>query len=327
MTSHAALAQPLNDTSRALLAKIALLPGSAPEFAYDIPMRRQGMRDVNAIYGPDDAQWSALCEQITVHELAIELAGRTLRARLYEPTQALRAASPAGDTLMVYFHGGGWVVGDLDSSHHSAAFMARALGAPLLSVEYRKAPEHPYPLPVEDAIDSFDWAWRRLSTNGLQTLRIALSGDSAGGHLAAMVMHARAAQVAGALLWYPVTDVPRDTPSYLERGAGPGLTSAGMRWFWDVFMADQPLISASLLAHAWAGQPPKTVITAAWHDPLFDEAERYADALKAAGARVDFLPAYDMAHGYLRQCWSNPRAGAHVSQAIEQLKNILTIQG
>lgn len=140
-------------------------------------------------------------------------------------------------------------------------------------------------------------------------------------------MQARAAQVAAALLWYPVTDAPRDTPSYVERGTGPGLTAAGMRWFWDVFMAGELPISASLLTHAWAAQPPKTVITAAWHDPLFDEAERYADALKAAGTRADFVPAYDMAHGYLRQCWRNPRAGTHVKQAVDQLKNILTIQG
>jgi acetyl esterase len=327
MASHPLQGQPLNDTSQALMARAALLPGNAPQFRDNVAVRRQTILDAESIYGPQPADWAALQTEVSIREMHIELPGRMLRARLYEPSSTLRAASPAGDTLVVYFHGGGWVIGDLDSSHYGAGFMARELGAPVLSVEYRKAPECPYPLPVHDAIESFDWARVWMPAGNLGLKRLALCGDSAGAHLAGLVMHARTAQVAAALLWYPVADAPQDSPSYTERGSGPGLTSDSMRWFWSVFMAGQEASQASLLDQSWPQSPPPTVITAAWHDPLFDEAVRYADALQAAGGSVDFCPALDMAHGYLRQCWRNPAAADHVKHAIAALKKTLAPLG
>jgi acetyl esterase len=261
---------------------------------------------------------------VVSQSLEIALPGRSLPARLYEPAQI------TSDTLLVYFHGGGWVLSDLDTHHQSSQFLAQHLGLRLLSVQYRKAPECPFPAPCDDASQALAWAQARLASWGCQ--RVAVSGDSAGGHLAAVAMHTQPG-VAGALLFYPVTDVQFDGASYCQRGAGPGLTKQAMIWYWQQFL--NPALPASQwpasddaravpMRQIWQTPPPPTVISAAWHDPLYDDSQRYAQHLAQAGGKVLLQSAPDMPHGFVRHVFASPSARAHVLAAVHAFRALLT---
>jgi acetyl esterase len=253
--------------------------------------------------------------------LHIPLPGRSLPARLYQAA----ADAPHADVLCVFFHGGGWVAGDLHTHDHACQFLAQHLGCTLLSVEYRKSPEHRFPAPCDDAADALAWAHAQCAQWGCT--RVLLCGDSAGGHLAAHAMHAQpAVPVAAALLIYPVADMQFDNTSYTERGSGPGLMKAGMLWFWEQFLgSDTPVDDprAVLMRQVWASPPPPTVVAVAWHDPLHDEGVAYAALLEKSGGQVVLQTAPDMAHGYLRQCWVNDSARAHLLAAIASVRVML----
>ncbi len=262
---------------------------------------------------------------VAYQALSIELPGRSLPARLYEPVAL------SSDTLLVHFHGGGWVLSDLETHHQSSQFLAQHLGMKLLSVQYRKAPEHAFPAPCEDAEQALAWAHSRLAAWGCQ--RLAVSGDSAGGHLAAVAMHSQPdIPVVGALLFYPVTDMQFAGRSYSERGAGPGLTREGMIWYWQQFLsplqpADQ--LPASLDSRAvpvlqlWKSAPPPTVILAAWHDPLYDDSLCYAQHLAQSGGKVIMQSAPDMAHGFVRHVFASNSARAHVLAAVHAFRGLI----
>lgn len=261
---------------------------------------------------------------VASQSLEIVLPGRSLPARLYEPVQT------SSDTLLVYFHGGGWVLSDLDTHHQSSQFLAQHLGMKLLSVQYRKAPEHSFPAPCDDAEQALAWAQARLASWGCQ--RVAVSGDSAGGHLAAVAMHTQPG-VAGALLFYPVTDVQFDGASYTQRGAGPGLTKDAMIWYWQQFL--NPTLPASQLPASedaravpmrqiWQTPAPPTVISAAWHDPLYDDSLRYAQHLVQFGGKVLLHSAPDMPHGFVRHVFASSSARAHVLAAVHAFRALLS---
>jgi acetyl esterase len=212
--------------------------------------------------------------------------------RVYRPRDGTRAA-------LVYYHGGGWVLGGLESHDRLCRALAARSGATVVAVDYRLAPEHPYPAAVEDAWTATRWA-------GVRFPRLAVGGDSAGGQLAAAV--ARRARDAGLpvalqVLVYPVTDHGADTPSSRECTEGPAFTTEQMRWFWDQYLPDpsraadpdcSPLRAADL-----AGLAPALVLTAEY-DPLRDEGEDYARRLDAAGVPVT-LSRYDgLIHGFIR---------------------------
>ena len=251
----------------------------------------------------------------------IPLSGRSLPARLYQAA----ADAPHADVLCVFFHGGGWVAGDLTTHDHACQFLAQHLGCSLLSVQYRKSPEHRFPAPCDDAVDAFAWAHANLAQWGCT--RMLLCGDSAGGHLAAHAMHTHPAlPVAAAWLIYPVADMQFGNTSYTERGNGPGLMKAGMMWFWEQFLGsieptDDP--RAVLMRQVWTSKSPPTVVSVAWHDPLHDEGVDYAALLEKAGGQVTLHTAPDMAHGYLRQCWVNDSARGHLLAAIESVRVLL----
>jgi acetyl esterase len=260
---------------------------------------------------------------VASQSLEIVLPGRSLPARLYEPAQI------TSDTLLVYFHGGGWVLSDLDTHHQSSQFLAQHLGMKLLSVQYRKAPECSFPAPCDDAEQALAWAQARLASWGCP--RVAVSGDSAGGHLAAVAMHMQPG-VAGALLFYPVTDVQFDGASYQTRGAGPGLTKDAMVWYWQQFL--NPALPASQLPSSndaravpmrqiWQTPPPPTVISAAWHDPLYDDSQRYAQHLAQAGGKVLLHSAPDMPHGFVRHVFASSSARAHVLAAVHAFRALI----
>ena len=231
----------------------------------------------------------------------LELPG-PIGARLYTPHRAEpRAARP----LLVYLHGGGWVSGDLDTHDGPCRLLAGEGGALVLSVDYRRAPEHEFPAAVEDALSAFEWAVANASDLGADPARIAVGGDSAGGNLAAVV--SRLARDGGGpapamqLLIYPVIDLSLKRPSYHRFAEGFFLTEADMDWYRDHYLPGEDAIHdprvSPLLASDLAGLPPAYIATAGF-DPLRDEGEAYAEALRAAGVPAALQRHASLVHGF-----------------------------
>ena len=310
---------PLDAHSRSLLERTAALAANIAPEDLTIARRRALSKAANAFLIPASGSLP-----IPRQDLSVDLPGRSLPARLYRP-ETTAAPSRCAGLLLVFFHGGGWVVGDLDTHDNACAFLTRELGCTVLSLEYRKAPEHPFPAPSEDAREAYAWAWQQLLSFGCS--RIAAAGDSAGGHLAAHAIFSNVeVPTSASLLFYPVSEVDFANTSYLERGSGPGLTRVGMVWFWEQFLGGKPVSSDSaavLMRQVWTRVPPPSVVSVAWHDPLHDEGMAYAGLLEKSGGLVHVHRAMDMSHGYLRQCRANVSAGLHVVQACEQFAQLL----
>lgn len=239
-----------------------------------------------------------LVEVASVTERDLDGPGGPLRIRIYRP--AVVGVLPA----VVFLHGGGWVICDLDSHDAICRRLANGTSSVVVSVDYRLAPEHRYPAALDDAYAAVQWVASHTSDLGVAAERIAVAGDSAGGNLAAAVcLRARdeaGPAIAAQLLIYPVLDHAFDTPSYAENADGYGVTRASMRWYWEQYLGDNdgsdpyasPLRAASL-----AGLPPAVVITA-HYDPLRDEGDRYAARLTADGVDVRHLPFPGVHHGF-----------------------------
>lgn len=254
-------------------------------------------------------------EGIAVAELTIPLEGRELSARIYRPM------TQAAPRLMVYFHGGGWVVGSLDTHHTVAAFLAADTGCAVVSVDYRLAPEHAFPAPCDDAVDSVLWLAEQRVRLGFDPAFLAVSGDSAGGHLAAVAARAindkhLPGLVTAQLLTYPVVAPILTTESYRAFADGPGLTRDEMHWYWTQFigadrMADGAAIDDGRI-HLTAAPPvhipPVSVVVVAANDVLRDDGVSYADFLVRYGAPVITIEASGMTHGFARLQPDAPRA-------------------
>jgi acetyl esterase len=235
-----------------------------------------------------------------VRPLTVAGAARPLAARLYAPAEATAAEISA---LVVYYHGGGWVLGDLDTHDSVCRALARSSGARVLSVDYRLAPEHPFPAGVEDALASYRDAVARAADLGADPRRIGLAGDSAGAHLAAVTaqLAARDEQPpAFQLLIYPVTDCVEVSRSRLEFAEGFLLTKENMDWYEENFIGAHdrrdPRVSP-LFADDLAGLAPALVVTAGF-DPLRDEGEAYARRLQSAGVPTMLRRHPGYVHGF-----------------------------
>ena len=238
-----------------------------------------------------------------IREVTLAGAAGPLRARLYVPP-----ADPGGrpSALVVYFHGGGWVVGDLQTHDQPCRLLALHSGARVLSVEYRLAPEHPFPAPVEDALAAFRDALARAAELGIDPARSAVAGDSAGGHLAAVTALLAAGDGGPApafqLLIYPVTDCVEVSASRLAFAEGFLLTKENMDWYEDRFLGpdgDRSDPRASpLLAPSLEGLAPAMVVTAGF-DPLRDEGEAYARRLREAGVSCTLRRHAGAVHGFI----------------------------
>lgn len=219
--------------------------------------------------------------------------------RLYDPRAGRGAA------VVVYLHGGGWVMGDLDSHDGVCRRLADRSGCAVLSVAYRLAPEFPWPTAIRDVETAVAWLRREADRHGLDPTRIGIAGDSAGGHLAAVV--ARRSRDAGPgfayqVLVYPVIDPGMSTASY-PAYAEYGMDQAEMRFYWDAFCPDgidrnQPDVSP--MAAKLSGLPPTLVITAEY-DVLRDEGEAYAVALAEAGVPAVLVRYQGVNHGFFRK--------------------------
>ena len=220
--------------------------------------------------------------------------------RIYTPEG--RAPFP----VLVYFHGGGWVIGSLETHDGLCRHLANAAGAVVVSVDYRLAPEHPFPASGEDAYAATRWVAANAAVIGGDAKRIAVGGDSAGGNLAAVVsLMARdrgGPPLVFQLLVYPVTDTPSaKTASYRENAEGYFLTAKMMHWFWNHYCGKNPDLSDPYLCPLRAKDlkrlPPALVVTAEF-DPLRDEGEAYAARLREAGNQADLKRYPGMIHGF-----------------------------
>jgi acetyl esterase len=234
---------------------------------------------------------------IEVHEIR-DVSADGVPARLYRP-------SPEdGLGLLVYFHGGGWVTGDLETHDGTCRRLAVASGHAVLSVDYRLAPEHRYPAAVEDALAVVAWAHANATGLGCDQGRLAVGGDSAGGTLAAVVAQRNHVPLRFLLLVYPVVDARCETTSYEEFADGPFLTRAGMTWFFDHYLGedagfrDEPDVSPLLADDARLAASPPTLVLTVGADVLRDEGEAYAARLAALGVPTEHRRYEGMFHGF-----------------------------
>lgn len=253
------------------------------------------------------------------------VADRTLpgpvHVRVYEP-----AAVERDRGVLVFFHGGGWVTGSLDSHDGVCRTLAATTPCAVVAVDYRLAPEHRFPAAVEDAWTATAWVAEHAASLGADPARIAVGGDSAGGTLAAAVAlraRDRGLRLSLQLLVYPVCDAACDTPSYRDCAEGYGLTAAAMRWYWQQYLGpdgDPADPEASpLRARELAGAAPALVLTAE-HDPLRDEGEAYAARLREAGVPVTLVRYDGLIHGFYRMPAAIGRARDALSASAAALR-------
>ncbi len=241
--------------------------------------------------------------------------GGGVPARVYRP---IAPAAPLG--TLVWFHGGGWIAGDLDGFDRVARQLANASGALCVSVDYRLAPEHPFPAALEDAHAALAWAGGAGATQlGSAPDRVVVGGDSAGGHLAALAVQRARDRVRAQMHVYPALDPACGSDAYRTYADGPMLTVADMRACWAAYLAVEDAAGAGDAAARpidgdLAGLPP-AFIAVAEHDPLRDDGLAYAAALRAAGVDVETALYDTMTHGFVR--W-----GGIVEQAHELIARI-----
>jgi len=243
--------------------------------------------------------------------------------RLYYP----EGTSPY--PVIVYFHGGGWVIGNLETHNAICHALAKTSGCLVAAVDYRLAPEHRYPAAIEDAYAATSWICKNADRIQADPLRMAVMGESAGGALATVVsMMARDQddrRIALQVLVYPVTDNNFNTSSYLNYGEGYSLTRDLMIWFWNHYLgnkenAGQPYASP-LRAENLSNLPDALILTAEY-DPLCDEGESYAKKLQESGVNVT-LTRYDgMIHGFFRMTSKLDKAKGALTQVTDEIKRI-----
>jgi len=283
---------PLHPKARALLDQMAA--AGIPPMETLSPDEARAMMGVRRALNPPPIDPVGSVEDRRIPGPAGDIA-----VRIYTP--AGRDATGGG---IVFFHGGGWVIGDLESSDAPCRFLANAAASVVVSVDYRLAPEHRFPAAAEDAFAATQWVASSGAALGIDPKRLAVAGDSAGGNLAAVVaLMARersGPQLAFQALVYPVTDADFSTASYVENGDGYMLTLASMKWFWGNYATEadrSSWLASPLRATDLHGLPPALVITAEF-DPLRDEGEAYAAALESAGVPVTLSRYPGMLHGF-----------------------------
>jgi acetyl esterase len=224
--------------------------------------------------------------------------------RLYHPMPAAQRSS--APPVLVYYHGGGWVIGDLDTHDTLCRQLANASGCAMVAVDYRMGPEHRFPAAVDDCIAATRWVRDHAKDLGVDGTRIAVGGDSAGGNLAAVV--AIAARDAGdlpiayQLLIYPATDQRRGWPSHTSNGQGYLLTKESMDYYHDHYIPDKAQDldwRASPLLHPDLSKLPPALVLTAGYDPLRDEALQYSHKLTEAGNRATHINFERQIHGFI----------------------------
>ncbi len=278
--------------------------------------RAENLEGVPAISGPPRPM--ARVEDLTIPGPAGEIA-----ARFY----VAHGAPPAPGPLLVYYHGGGWVIGDLDTHDGVCRFLAEFSGCRVLSIEYRLAPEHPFPAAVEDAMAAFVWSAEQAAELGADPARIAVGGDSAGGNLSAGVcLQARDAggpRPAMQLLLYPATDVVGGHASRDIFAEGFLLTRSDMEWFESRYLpegVDGEDPRASMMRAANVADLAPAYVATAGFDPLRDEGEIYAERMREAGVKVALKRYRGLIHGFANLTAVCPNARAAMMEISGALR-------
>ncbi|MBM7656439.1 alpha/beta hydrolase [Neobacillus cucumis] len=271
------------------------------EAFYQMPLlqtlKAQEVRDLFAMIPPVEVELAPLAK---VEDRLIPVSdGAEIKVRIYTP----EGEGPF--PLFVYYHGGGWVIGDLETADASCRMIANRTERVVVSVDYRLAPEYKFPIPVQDSYDALKWVSENAASLNANASDIVVGGDSAGGNISAVVsMIARdqnGPNISAQVLIYPVTDLAYDSRSYKEFAEGYGLDRDLMIWFGDYYIQNQfdtkNIYAAPLLANNLKNLPPAFVVTAEC-DVLRDEGIAYANRLKDAGVQVQAFTEPGVIHGY-----------------------------
>lgn len=259
----------------------------------------------------------------SVEDAVVDGGAGPLKARVYRPEN--RNPSPT----LVFFHGGGFVIGNLDTHDNMCRDLCRGLQAVVVSVDYRLAPEHPFPAAVEDAIAATRWVIAHATRLGGTEL-VAVAGDSAGGNLAAVVaqqLHAKGITLAGQFLIYPAVDhMGVEYPSLEENRKGYFLELDSLRWFFEQYASlckdvTDPRL-APIHAPSLSGLPPALIVTAEF-DPLRDAAHAYGKALQAAGVKAEVIQGKGMIHAFFDMGRWSPGAQAVIQQSIQRFSQVM----
>ncbi|UYP19399.1 alpha/beta hydrolase [Rhodococcus sp. Z13] len=268
-------------------------------------------------------RWVEL-DPVEVDGLEPESAPVTLRLRIYRPGGARGGPLP----LVVLFHGGGWVLGDPEQDEWWASHMAVRTPCVVVSVDYRLAPEHPYPAAVLDCWSSLRWIVGHAAGLGGDPSRVVVAGDSAGGNLAAvtaeLAVRSGGPGLAGQVLIYPAVEMVEEFPSEREFAEAPVLTSRGMRAFVRLYMgdADPYAPTAAPLRGSLAGAVVPALVQTAGHDPLRDNGIRYIEALRSKGGDVTATDYPDAVHGYLSLPGISPSAPRALDEVITFVRRV-----
>ncbi len=258
---------------------------------------------------------------VTIKQQTITMRdGHKINIRIYTPN------GQGPFDIIVYYHGGGWVLNDLNTCHESCSYIAQQTNQIVVSVEYRLAPEYKFPIPVFDAFDSFLWVNEHASSFDGNVKRISVAGDSAGGNLAVAVSQLAAREklpITSQILLYPVTDLSYNTKSYSLFGKGFGLDRDVMQWFGDYYISSQidatnPLVSPLQLTN-FTHFPP-TIIFVAENDVLRDEALEFNKRLQQAGVQTKSIVMEGLVHSYFT---NNEVFEREIHQTIEQIDAFL----
>jgi acetyl esterase/lipase len=251
------------------------------------------------------------------------------------PIRIVRPKGSAGPLpIVMYFHGGGWVLGDRNTHDHLVRELASKANAAIVFVDYTRSPEAKYPVAIEESYQALEYITKNSGPLNLNAFRIAVAGDSVGGNMATAVSllskQRRGPQILFQALFYPVTDASFDTSSYKEFATGHWLGAKAMKWFWDQYLPDkearkQPTASPlQASADQLKGMPPALIITDE-NDVLRDEGEAYAHKLMAAGVQVTAVRYLGTVHDFmmLNPLAGSPAARGAIELAAVMLKNVL----
>lgn len=253
---------------------------------------------------------------------------RKLKLRVYEKA----AISSKPKPVMVFLHGGGWVVGSTNSTDKLCAGFCNELDHIIVSVDYRLSPEYPFPYPVEDAIDAFGWIQKHAAHFGGDESRVYVAGDSAGGNMSAVVSQQTVVRglpsPVAQILIYPSTDQQRTARSHTSLGGGYLLTTKMMDWFQLHYLKDEkdylnPLASPLLADEASFRALPPTVVATAGFDVLRDEGKAFAEKAKAAGVSVNYIEFSSLAHGFVTMTGSVSAARLAIQTITEQIRETI----
>jgi acetyl esterase len=285
---------PLHPQAQAMIASVA---GGTPVEQMSVQQGREALEQrVHLTGGQPEAVDQVISSEVPSPAGAIGV-------RIYVP-----AVTPAERKLpgLVFFHGGGWVRGSLNSHDILCRSLANGGGCSVVSVDYRMAPEHTFPAAIDDAVAATRWVAEHAAEIGVDASRLAVGGDSAGGNLAAAVAlvlrDAGGPPLVHQLLIYPATNYNFETPSYADNAEGYMLTREAMRFYWRLYLGDasngDDQRASPLRARDFSRLPPATVMTAEF-DPLRDEGRAYAERLQAGGTPVTYRQYAGMVHGFV----------------------------